>query len=392
MVDQFVETTVTGYGSRIGNSIKGIAAGIILFLGSFGLLYFNEGRVDLSTIAQTATEISARSINTDPSLGGKLVFVTDVLDSNEIIGDNLFLNPDKFIATSRTVEMYSWQEESESKSKTNTGGSETTDTTYTYVKDWVEGPQRSSGFKYPEGHENPQKTLESFLNKVQNATIGVYQVDMSSVMLPVFTKVQLNQQNITLTKDVILANDSYIFISQDKESTFANPKIGDLRVSYSVLYPGKTVTIFGKLNGDNISPYFDEDNNQLYHIFSGTRDEAISTLHSEYTLMLWILRLVGLLMMWIGLSLLFDPISVLLSFLPIFGILSKSTISIVALLVSLVLTIITIIVSMIIHSLIALVIALVIVIALIIFVVMKIKKRKQSSQVTPPLPPTGTVS
>ena len=391
MVDQFIDTVTTGYGSRIGNSIKGIAAGIILFLASFGLLYFNEGRVDLSTIAKTATEINAESINTDPSLSGKLIFTTDFLNSNETIGDNLFLNSDKFIATERKVEMYSWIEESESKSKTNTGGSETTDTTYTYVKDWAEGPQRSSNFKYPEGHENPQKTLESTINKVQNATVGIYQVDMSSVMLPAFVKLQLNQQNITLTKDMVLANDSYIFISQDKKSTFANPQIGDLRVSYSVLYPGKTVTIFGKLNGDSISPYFDKDNNQLYRIFSGTYDEAISRLHSEYTLMLWILRLIGLLMMWLGLSLLFDPISVLLSVLPIFEVLSRSTISVVALLVSLVLTIVTIFVSMILHSLIASVVALVITVAIIIFVIMKIKKRKQSSQTIVP-PMSGSIS
>lgn len=391
MPDQFTETTTTGYGSRIVNSIKGVVFGIILFVASFGLLYWNEGRVDLSTIAKTATEISATSVSTDPSLNGKLISATGVFNSNKIIGDNLFLKPDRFIAAERKVEMYSWVEKSESHSKKNVGGSETTETTYTYTKDWKENPQLSSDFKHPEEHENPQKTLESVTNKVQNATLGAYQVEMSSVTLPQFTKLQLNQQNITLSQGTVLANDSYIFIGKNVSSSFDNPQIGDLRVSYSVLYPGNTATIFGKLDGGSISPYFDKDNNRLYRIFSGTRDEAISTFHSEYTFLLWIYRLAGFLMMWFGLLALFGPISVLLDILPIFGALSRLVIGVVTFLISLILTIVTILVSMIIHNLIALLIALAVTIALIVFVIMKIKKQKQSSQFTPP-PATGSIS
>jgi len=377
MPNQFTTTTTTGYGSRIISSIQGVVIGLILFVASFGLLYWNEGRVDLSSIAKTATEISATSVSSDSSLNGKLISATGIFNSNEIIGDNLFLKPDKFIATARKVEMYSWVEKSESHSKKNVGGSETTNTTYTYTRSWEENPQNSSNFKYPEGHENSQKTLSSITSKAQNATVGAYQVEMSSVTLPQFTKLQLNQQNTTLSQDAVLANDSYIFIGKNTSSVFDNPQIGDLRVSYSVLYPGKTATIFGKLDNGSISPYSDKNNNQLYRIFSGTRDEAISTLHSEHTLLLWILRVVGFLMMWFGLMALFGPISVLLDILPIFGTLSRSLIGVATFLISFVLTIVTIIVSMIIHNLIALLIVLALTIALIIFFIMIIKNRKK---------------
>ena len=376
MPDSFSETTTTGYGGRIVNSIKGVVIGLILFVVSFGLLYWNEGRVDLSNIAKTATEISSATVSTDTSLSGKLISTTGSVSSDQTIGDNLFLNPDKFIAAEREVKMYSWIEKSESHSKTNTGGSETTETTYAYSKDWTENPKSSSNFKHPEGHENPQKSLDSYTNKATAATIGAYNFDPQSVTLPNFSQLLLNSQNVTLSGGATLVNDSYLFIKKSESGTFDSPQLGDLRISYHVLRPGFDGTIFGKLSGSKIDPYFDQDGNNLYRLFIGTRDQAISTLHTEYTTLLWILRLVGFLLMWFGLSALFGPISVILDFLPIFGAISRSLIGVITFAVAFVLTIVTILVSMLLHNLIALIIVLVITVGTIIafFVMLKNKK------------------
>lgn len=391
MPDQFTDVTTTGYGGRIVNSIKGVVIGLILFVVSFGLLYWNEGRVDLSNIAKTATEISSATVSTDSTLSGKLISTSGGVNSDQTIGDNLFLNPDKFIAAEREVEMYSWIEKSESHSKTNTGGSETTETTYTYSKGWEENPKSSSNFKHPEGHENPQKSLDSYINKVTAATIGAYNFDPQSVTLPNFSQLPLNSQNVTLSEGAVLANDSYIFIKKSADGTFDSPQIGDIRISYHILRPGFDGTIFGKLSGSKIDPYFDQDGNNLYRLFIGTRDQAISTLHTEYTTLLWILRLVGFLLMWFGLSALFGPISVLLDFLPIFGAISRSVIGIATFLVAFVLTIVTILVSMIAHSLIALIIALVITVgAIIAFVVMWKNKKKASGVMATATAPVQT--
>ena len=391
MPDQFTDVTTTGYGGRIINSIKGVIIGLILFIVSFGLLYWNEGRVDLSNIAKTATEISSATISTDASLSGKLISTTGNVNSDQVIGDNLYLSPDKFIAAERQVEMYSWVEKSESHSRTNTGGSETTETTYTYSKSWEENPKSSSNFKHPEGHENPQKSLDSYTNKVTAATIGAYNFDPQSVTLPNFSKLPLNSQNVTLSDGAILANDSYIFIKKSADGTFDRPQIGDLRISYHVLRPGFEGTIFGKLSRSKIDLYFDQDGNNLYRLFIGTREQGISTLHTEYTTLLWILRLVGFLLMWFGLMALFGPISVLLDILPIFGAISRSIIGVATFLVAFVLTIVTILVSMIAHSLIALIIALVIAIgAIIAFLVMWKNKKKASGVVATATAPVQT--
>src|SRR3989338_7413697 len=143
-------------------------------------------------------------------------------------------------------------EKSESHSKTNTGCSETTETTYTYSKGLEENPKSTSNFKHPEGHENPQKSLDSYTNKVTAATIGVYNLDPQSVTLPNFSQLPLNSQNITLSDGATLANDSYLFIKKSEGGTFDSPQVGDLRISYHVLRPGFDGTIFGKLSGSKI--------------------------------------------------------------------------------------------------------------------------------------------
>ncbi|MBI5411810.1 TMEM43 family protein [Candidatus Peregrinibacteria bacterium] len=385
MPDKFTTTTTTSYGSRITNSIKSVIAGLILFVGSFAVLYWNEGQVDYSTIAQTATHISAEATNTNAALNGQLVSATGIFDSQETIGDGLFLKPDKFIGADRVVEMYAWTEKEESKSKTNVGGSETTETTYTYEKEWTDDPENSSEFKYPEGHVNPQKTLKDSSDRAKTATLGVYSVDMASVELPDFESLELTTGNTTLSQGAVLASQDYLYIPKTKTSSFDIPEVGDLRVSYLVLRPGAKSTIFGKLDGTSITAYNDKDNNLFYRVFSGTREEAISTLHSEYLISLWLFRALGFVMMWLGLAMLFTPISVVLDVLPIFGTISRMLIGGIAFIVSLILSLVTILVSSVIHNVVALVITLVIAAVLIVMAALRLKKKKAAAIAVKPV-------
>ena len=42
--DTYTETETISYGSRISGSFKGMLPGILMFLGAFPLLFWNEGR------------------------------------------------------------------------------------------------------------------------------------------------------------------------------------------------------------------------------------------------------------------------------------------------------------------------------------------------------------
>jgi len=374
MADQYKVTTTTGWGSRIGNSIKGIFFGFIMFIVSFGVLFWNEGRVDVSEIAKTAVEISATT-QAPANSDGQLVSTTGVLKSDEKIGDT-YLQAGDYIAINRNVEMFAWEEEKSSTSKTNVGGSETTETTYTYNKNWTSHPESSTNFAKQEGHLNPAMTLGANSVAVQKATVGVYNIDMSQVTLPSDKGVQLTAANTILGDGLVLAGDQYLFKGT---GSLASPQVGDLRVSYSIVpNPLSTATIFGKLDLTNnmISPFYGEKNTKLYRIFEGSRDSAISTMKTEFTILTWILRGVGFFLMWFGLMALFGPISVFLDVLPIFGSISRGGIGAVTFLVSLVLSVITILVSMIIHNLVVLAI---VIVATIIgsIIYMKSKRKKQ---------------
>ncbi len=358
MADQFTTTTTTGYGKRIVKSFTQVLVGIVLFFGSFVVLFWNEGRVDLSTIAKTSTEIDSSSVSQDTNLEGTLVSTTGIFATEETLGDGLYLIPGNYLAVERKVEMYAWVEETETETTTNVGGSETTETTYNYVKEWTENPKSTGDFEYPEGHENPSLTIEGDSYRVTNATLGAYSVNMSSVDLPSFSPITLTEENVTLDGSPVLGNSTYVYLASSDDVSLSKPEVGDIRVSYFALAPGKDVTIFGELSGSSIVPFVDEEGNRLYRVFDSTRSEAIATLHTEYTTSLWLLRLLGFGMMWFGLMSVFGPINVLLDILPAAGGLSRALVGGVTFLVSLVLSIVTIIVSMVIHNVIVLLIVL----------------------------------
>ena len=381
MPDQFTQTITTSYGSRIVNSFKGIVFGIILLVASFGILYWNEGRVDLSAIAKNAISVDSAVVNSDQTLQGKLVSTTGNLITDETLGDNLYLNPGKYIALKRNVEMYAWVEKESNSSHTNVGGSETTTANYTYVKEWTDSPKSESSFKSPEGHQNPEMTLSDSSPTVTNAKLGIYSVDPKSLSLHGFEEVSLNKDNTILDKNTTL-EDNHVYIKFSKDSSYANPIVGDMRISYQAVNSGITGTVFGNLSGDSIVPHIGDKNTTLYEFTTGSKEEGIATMHSEYETMLWILRALGFVLMFIGFTMLFGPISILLDFFPVFGSISRGLIGLLSFVISLVLSIVTILVSMILHSFVAVITALIIVVGLIVFVFFRIKKGKQSNQNT----------
>lgn len=429
MPDHFTEVTTTGYGKRVGNAFGGIIIGIVLFFASFYVLYTNEGSVDMSVIAKTAVQVDSSQEVTDAALSGKLLATSGVLSSEETLGDDLYLKPDKFIALERETEMYAWVEKKSEQSNTNTGGSETTTTTYDYVKEWTSNPESSGGFRYPEGHQNPALDLKGMDKRVSNATVGIFGVEMGSVALPSLTKITLNAENTDLTggnattqpatpvapqtpasapanpattpavgtpapvsqpvtSAPVLAGGEYIYINKYAGGSYQTPAVGDVRVSYNALKSGANVTIFGKLNGKTFGSYLDPNNNRLFQIFAGTREDAIASLHQSYVMWIWIWRLVGFMMMWVGLSSVLAPLNVILDFLPMLGGLSRSLTGAITFVVALVLSAVTILISMIFHSLVAVAVAVVAALA-IGYMVMQQKKAQSSGVKLPPIEPTS---
>jgi len=374
MADQYVETTTKGLGSRLMDSIKGVVIGLILFIASFVLLYWNEGREGLAPLANTASEITADSLNTDTSLNGKLVSVTGKLTTAEKLGDELYLLPGDYFALNRKVEMFAWVEDQKTESNTNLGGSETSTTTYDYSKDWENSPEDSNNFKYPAGHANLVKSLEDKKNTVTTAQVGVYNIAPKDLDLPSFTDLTLSKEIVTLANNAVLAGSSFIYISlAGAQGSFENPAIGDLRISYTVLLPDDEVTVFGKLEQEQIKKFTSSEGQSLYRMLEGDRAAAIALIAQEDTTILWVLRIVGFLMMWFGLGSLLAPLTTLGDIVPIIGTLGRSVVSVITFIISLVLSIVTIIVSRILHNPLALVITVVVIVGGVVLILTRKK-------------------
>ncbi len=377
MANKITEVTTKSWGSKITESIKGVVFGIILFLASFVVLWVNEGRTDMSRVAMKET-VPVNAAALDVANEGKPVSVTGMLSSYETIGDPEFLNPGKYLSLTRNVEMYAWVEKSESTTEKNVGGSETTTTTYSYVQEWTSSPADSSTFKDPAGHANPPMPYQDQTFYVNTAFVGVYPVDVKSLSLPGQSEVVLNASMVN-PRYTGMISGNYIFVKPGGYGYYGGtsaPTVGDVRIHYTGLASDINMTVFGQLTGGQIVPFIYKGEDRLYHARFGTREEAIATLSQEHKTVGWILRLVGFLMMWIGLTMFFGPINAVLDVLPFLGNVGRGLVSIVMFFVALGLSIATIIVSMIAHNPIALIITIAILVGVVFLIGRLIKKKK----------------
>lgn len=374
MPEKFTEVTRVGFGERIKEALGKVILGFILFIASFVVLWINEGRMDMSKVAKKAISVDPSFI--ERTAEGKLISVTGELKSPETIGDPEFLKPGPYLKLERKVEMYAWVEHKKERSEKKLGGEEVRITDYTYTKEWTFHPPDSSSFRYPQGHENPPMAIQGKEFLVSEASVGAYKFLPSSVIFPPGVNVSLSPENVILNKNAQLVGD-YIFIGQ---GSFTEPQIGDLRISFKAVMSGSTVTLFGKLEGNEVHPYY-QNGNKLYRIFHGSRDEAIAQMAKEYKVSIWLFRLFGFLMMWLGLVLLFELLNTILDIVPIVGGISRLVISISTLVVALALSLATIVVSKITHNFILLILTLLIIIGGSLWWIKTKKKKPISPQV-----------
>jgi hypothetical protein len=156
--DSYTEFSSQSWFSRIGESIKGILFGFILFVVAFPLLWWNEGRSverynSLKEGQGIVISVSADSIN--PANHGKLVHTQGMATTQETLTDDVFSVSVAAIKLQRLVAMYQWKETEKTETHEEVGGTKTTKKTYTYTEGWSNSPISSNSFKQSSGHDNP---------------------------------------------------------------------------------------------------------------------------------------------------------------------------------------------------------------------------------------------
>ena len=344
--DTYTEVTTQSWFSRIFGSIFSAIFGVIIFFGSFVVLYMNEGSVDESKLAKNATEVNAEA----PAAGavGKFVAATGPLKTSAMLGD-AYLKPANYVSLHRSAEMYAWVEKKHEKKEKQTGGSEKTITTYEYDRAWTSDPKKSSAFKVQAGHYNPEMRVDSESWKADAATLGALNFNMGKMSLPGGDKVALTDQNVKTGSP----NGGYLYLGS---GSTGSPRVGDVRVSYTALSPGGQYTVLGKLESAGaIAPAMVEKR-EFFRMFEGTKADALKQLSTEYALWVWGFRLLGFFMCWGGMRMFMEPLNTLFDVLPFLGSMGRGLTGFITFPIALILTIVTIIVAQIMHNLIAMII------------------------------------
>lgn len=375
----YTTTTTTGYGSRVKNACGGIFGGIALFLAGTVLLWWNEGDAVanaklLEEVSENAVDMENISkINHD--FNGKLVHATGDAKTNDILREPTFGFEVNAINLKRTVEYYQWTEEKHEEKRDKLGGGEETVTTYTYEKRWVSKHVNSSSFADPEYKNIFNGTLANLDEKelyAKNVTFGAYKlpefivhsisgaeaapITISDDMLKelddqvaravsnyggnyrsnsVISQTQTTAKQEVVKNDTTTNDSTKAFVSVETQNKYqaryihqgegeiyigsspSSPQVGDVRVTFTVVKP-HMISLIAKVKGDTFQKYVGKNKKEFTRVENGdvSKEEMFAHQESENNILMWALRIIGIIMIFLGLKGVFGFVVTLAKIIP----------------------------------------------------------------------------
>ena len=322
MAESFTEVSDESWFSRIGNSFKALLVGGVLFLVSFPVLFWNEGRAVLTAKSLNEGEKSVVSVSSeslDSTNNDKLVHTSGIAETTETLTDEIFSVAENALRLARNAEMYQWKEKVHTKKKKKLGGGTRTEKTYDYEKTWSSKVIDSERFKRTNGHENPTSMpIQSGSQQAQHVTLGAFTMPKDLVARisnsePIAASEEMIPEEYKETVKVA-GNDLYM------GADAGQPQIGDIRISFTKT-PASEVTVVAQQSGDTFRPYQTHAGRQLSMLEVGNHSSEVMFQHARdaNNTMTWILRAVGAAMMFGGLVMLMSPLAVLGDVIPFIG-------------------------------------------------------------------------
>ena len=325
MADSFTEVTTQSWFSRIGGAFKGIIGGIVLFLVSFPLLWWNEGRAVQtyrSLQEGRGAVVSVPSSPPDPANDQKLVHTSGLATTDETLRDPLLGVSAQAIRLERKAETFQWAEEQKSETRKKVGGSEETVTTYNYEKKWSEKRVESESFRDPAGHVNPPVLrVESGSWQASNVRVGGFQLsDRLISKIARAERMAAAQEAIDRLSEELRPEarlfDHGIYIGADP----GNPQVGDVRVTFNKVPPAD-VSVIAQQTGSRLGPFQTRAGDSLEMLEAGIlpADAMFASADRANTTLTWGLRALAFLLMMMGVGLALRPLRVLADVVPIAG-------------------------------------------------------------------------
>ncbi len=364
------EVTYTGWGGRLGKSIGGVIIGVVCFLGSFVLLFLNEGNA--VHMARTLEEgvgacVDASADKVDEGNEGKLVHLSGKATTDETLKDDTFGVSAVALKLERKVEIYQWVESSKSETVKQVGGGEKTTTYYYHDEKWVDKPESSANFHKDDNtgklYQNVgTKEYQDQTKRASDPKLGAFKLTAALIdqmgngePLPVTSEMQAALPADTKGKFKLVEGKFYKPYKKTKSEaaspdepedppTTEGPQIGDLRVSFQVLKP-QEVSVIAKQHAGSFEPWHSEKgDNDLNKLELGTvsKEGMFTQMENARVAQMWFLRLLGFVVMAVGIFLVAKPIIVFADFLPFVGNIISAVVGVVAVVLALPLTLMTV--------------------------------------------------
>lgn len=313
--------------NKLGGLFTGLIFGLLMIIGSTILLWWNEGNnvknirttdeVEKNVVEISGSTVSAEHNGSLVATNGRLTVVSGAV-TDETFGVSA-VTP----VLSRVVEIYEWQENTESDSDG--------DTVYSYEAVWETYLISSSSF-HRSGHDNPT-TLPYNGSEftADSVKVGAYSLSESQIAaLPAGTELEVVPANIPAG---FRMSGRYLTNSYD----LSNPKIGDVRISWKY-NDWQEASVLATLSGDSFTDYTSAEGKTVNYVGEGikTSAEIVTEMRDQDRLTKWALRLLGVILMFMGHTLAISPLTKLVSFIPILGELVNRALVLVTLLTSLI--------------------------------------------------------
>ena len=335
----YTETTSTSYGQRLAGSAKGMIGGLLMFIIGTGLLWWNEGRTvrtakaigDAASHVESVADVS----KVDASLNGKLIHASAFADTKDTLTDDMFGVRELAIRLDRKVEYYQWVENAQTKEREKIGGGKETTTTYTYEKKWVDKPVNSAEFKDPQ-YQSANKVLSEVEERnemAQHVTFGAYtlpELFVASISGSEPVEVRMTEEQrftwnerlhmlrpkVNTETSLVHTNANTVYLGLSPNS----PQVGDVRVTFTKVPPAD-ISLIAQVDGSTFKAYRAKNGQSFSRVQMGTvsADEMIEQARSENNMLTWVLRLVGVLLIVIGLKGMFGLLPMLFKVLPFLG-------------------------------------------------------------------------
>ncbi len=336
--DSVSDTSHKSWFEKIVDSLKAILFGLLFVVAGCVLLFWNEGNSAKTAAALhegAGQVVSVSSQRADPANEGKLVHVAgETKATNPARDSELGINGNG-LKLSRKVEMYQWKEDQEKETRKKLGGGEETITRYTYKREWSDRPIESSRFRETNGHQNPQMPqtrTRSFA--VEGATLGGFRLDAQIISLlgsgdifEVPESAQAGAKKVFGERARVVQGGIYAGNNPD------SPIVGDIRITYTLL-PVQPVSVVGKQIQSGFTPFTTSNQRTVLLAETGIKDATILFKHAEDAnkVLTWVLRLAGVIVLFIGFRMMLSLLEVLADIIPIFGDIVGAGASMVALL------------------------------------------------------------